>query len=498
MLLAYEGQAQAQYQLGLMFSQGAGMIPSPEEATYWFNRAAEQNHAGAQYQLGATYLNGKGLRADRERGMEWWRAAAKGGSTAAQYGLGRAYLYGAGVRPDREVAIRWLDKASQGGHVEARELLVNLDNYERSGTLPGDRGRYGRVGPGGVWIYTRFNRLSLIIAEAEAGGLVRVLERQADWYLVELPQPIEGWLATDLVAHRAGDQVVAQSGATLKVQLSTETAEPVLEVPDDRPLTVLESRKHWLRVRSPGLITGWIPILGLASEYGSTPVLETEWSVVLQLLERSGDSKEAPEQTSGIGSVGTAGSRAVLEVPPSDDRQTADDSPPVQGSIALQSKAIHAADPVSARLPPSETPIVRRDAALQNLLDDNAHEQSGRLMPNEYDWLFSRDPNGFTLELFGSTSEVLIRRFIGDYDFQDHIAYFSSALAGRRWFTVLQGAYPDLASVRKALSELPVKLDTVRVRRLSAVVGELCRNFDGVSAAVLTDLEQHCGNIPGR
>lgn len=497
MLLAYEGHRQAQYQLGLMFSQGAGMKPSPEEATYWFNRAAEQNHAGAQYRLGATYLNGKGLRADREIGMEWWRAAAKGGSTAAQYGLGRAYLYGAGVRPDRDVAIRWLDKASQGGHVEARELLVNLDNYERSGTLPGDRGRYGRVGSGGVWIYTRFNRLSLIMAEAEAGDLVRVLERQADWYLVELPRPIEGWLSADLVAHRSGDQVVAQSRATLQAQPSTETAEPLFEIPDDRTLTVLEVRKHWLRIRAPGLVTGWIPILGLASEFGSTPVLETEWSVVLQLLENSGDTKKKREQTTEIGSVGAAGSGAVREAPPSDDRKIAADSPPVQGSIALEGKAIHAADPVSARLPPSKTPIVQRDAALQNLLDDGVHEQSGRLIPNQYDWLFSRDRNGFTLELFGSTSEVLIRRFIADNDFQDRIVYFSTALAGRRWFNVLQGAYPDLATVRKALSGLPVKLDTVRVRRLSAVVGELCRNFDGVSAEVLTDLEQHCGNIPG-
>jgi len=214
-------------------------------------------------------------------------------------------------------------------------------------------------------------------------------------------------------------------------------------------------------------------------------------------LENSGDTKKKREQTTEIGSVGAAGSGAVREAPPSDDRKIAADSPPVQGSIALEGKAIHAADPVSVRLPPSKTPIVQRDATLQNLLDDDVHEQSGRLIPNQYDWLFSRDRNGFTLELFGSTSEVLIRRFIADNDFQDRIVYFSTALAGRRWFNVLQGAYPDLATVRKALSGLPVKLDTVRVRRLSAVVGELCRNFDGVSAEVLTDLEQHCGNIPG-
>ena len=88
MLLAYEGDAEAQYRLGTMFLHGAGIGVSTDEAVYWLSRAAEQGESNAQYLLGAIYLNGKGLRSDREHGLEWWRAAANNGHSAAQYGIG--------------------------------------------------------------------------------------------------------------------------------------------------------------------------------------------------------------------------------------------------------------------------------------------------------------------------------------------------------------------------------------------------------------------------
>jgi len=52
---AEQGQAQAQYQLGLIYKQGKGVPQDDALAIHWFRKAAEQGQAGAQNQLGLLY-----------------------------------------------------------------------------------------------------------------------------------------------------------------------------------------------------------------------------------------------------------------------------------------------------------------------------------------------------------------------------------------------------------------------------------------------------------
>ena len=50
--LAEQGNADAQFNLGLMYRNGEGVQQDHEESAKWFRRAAEQGHAGAQSRLG--------------------------------------------------------------------------------------------------------------------------------------------------------------------------------------------------------------------------------------------------------------------------------------------------------------------------------------------------------------------------------------------------------------------------------------------------------------
>ena len=53
-LLAEQGVAQAQNNLGLMYTKGLGVIQDDQTAVKWYRLAAEQGHAGGQHLLGLT------------------------------------------------------------------------------------------------------------------------------------------------------------------------------------------------------------------------------------------------------------------------------------------------------------------------------------------------------------------------------------------------------------------------------------------------------------
>ena len=59
--LAEQGNASAQYNLGLMYRNGRGVPQDDKTAVKWYRLAAEQGHASAQYNLGQTYRKGDGV-----------------------------------------------------------------------------------------------------------------------------------------------------------------------------------------------------------------------------------------------------------------------------------------------------------------------------------------------------------------------------------------------------------------------------------------------------
>jgi hypothetical protein len=76
---AATGDAEAQYELGLAYSQ----IWKNEEADGWFRKAAEQNVADAQYHLGDSYANGLGVSRDDVEAYAWFSVATLQGHVAA-------------------------------------------------------------------------------------------------------------------------------------------------------------------------------------------------------------------------------------------------------------------------------------------------------------------------------------------------------------------------------------------------------------------------------
>jgi clan AA aspartic protease (TIGR02281 family) len=85
--LAEQGDARAQFNLGIMHYNGKGVAQDYAAATRWYRKAAEQGHAAAQGNLGTMYNRGQGVPQDYATAVSWWRKAAKQGNGDAQYYL---------------------------------------------------------------------------------------------------------------------------------------------------------------------------------------------------------------------------------------------------------------------------------------------------------------------------------------------------------------------------------------------------------------------------
>ena len=94
-------------------------------------RLAEQGDADAQYNLGVMYANGEGVPQDAAEAVRWYRISADQGNAAAQNNLGLSYSNGEGVLKDSVLAHMWFNIAGANGNEAARE---GRDNLERDMT----------------------------------------------------------------------------------------------------------------------------------------------------------------------------------------------------------------------------------------------------------------------------------------------------------------------------------------------------------------------------
>jgi len=151
---AEAGQAEAQFDLGVLYAQGRGVQRDLTEAAGWYRKAAEQGNAEAEFALGQMYsrgwgvprdevdamrwfqmandpdsdgpptdwalIEGYGMEQDQKQAAYWYQLAADKGHAEAQFNLGRLYATGEGVPHDEEQALRWVRASASQGFAPAQ------------------------------------------------------------------------------------------------------------------------------------------------------------------------------------------------------------------------------------------------------------------------------------------------------------------------------------------------------------------------------------------
>lgn len=159
--LAQQGNATAQFNLGVFYFNGQGVAKDEKQAIDWFAKAAAQGHsralqtlqgaaargnADAQAALGRiqqpaglasasptpvddkallAQANGALAQKDYATAFSKFSVLAQHGNATAQFNLGAFYFNGQGVAKDEQLAYEWLAKSAAQGNARALQIVQN-------------------------------------------------------------------------------------------------------------------------------------------------------------------------------------------------------------------------------------------------------------------------------------------------------------------------------------------------------------------------------------
>jgi len=112
--------ADAQFNLGVMYYQGLGVEQDFKEAVKWYQKAADQGFATAQSNLGFMYRQGQGVEQDFKEAVKSYQKAVNQGDAQAQSNLGLMYEEGQGVEQNNVIAYAWWNIAATNGEENAK------------------------------------------------------------------------------------------------------------------------------------------------------------------------------------------------------------------------------------------------------------------------------------------------------------------------------------------------------------------------------------------
>jgi TPR repeat protein len=165
-LAAEQGYVKAQNNLALMYHLGKGVAKDHAEAVRWLRKGAEQGEPKAQHNLGLMYQWGKGVAQDYAEAFRWIRKGAEQGDPKAQTSLGWMYQDGKGVAKDYAVAVKWYRKAANQGFDPAQYSLAKLEKKLRAeGNWPPKPGKAKAPGSPSSDIETRLRKLQKLVKE---------------------------------------------------------------------------------------------------------------------------------------------------------------------------------------------------------------------------------------------------------------------------------------------------------------------------------------------
>lgn len=162
--LAKQGDAEAQYHVGMMYNNGIGTQQDRGQAFAWFQKSAASNHPLGAYKLGC-YYDGQGVgivasdadqalkyklvaaeagyalaqqdvanlydrRGNPEQALKWWKMAGDQGYPPALFSLFRAYSEGKGAPQDLSLSYAYFKLSDMASRKKVGEMATFLSTAE--------------------------------------------------------------------------------------------------------------------------------------------------------------------------------------------------------------------------------------------------------------------------------------------------------------------------------------------------------------------------------
>ncbi len=121
---ASEGNAKAEYDLGILYAKGEGVLKDADMAVNLWQKSAAQGYTKAQNKMGNIFEGRK----EDAKALEWYEKAAAQDDVDAQFSLAMTNARNNGMYAADTLA--WMQKAAVQGHAEAQFwLAVAYENH---------------------------------------------------------------------------------------------------------------------------------------------------------------------------------------------------------------------------------------------------------------------------------------------------------------------------------------------------------------------------------
>ena len=109
------GVYDAQWNAGMLYSEGKGTVKQAATAAAYFKMAADQGTPRALLNMAFIYYEGAGVPRDRAKAVEYFKSAADKGNAKAQWNVATLYKHGDGVARNPELASWYFARAAGQG-----------------------------------------------------------------------------------------------------------------------------------------------------------------------------------------------------------------------------------------------------------------------------------------------------------------------------------------------------------------------------------------------
>jgi len=420
MLQAYEGDRDAQFKVGVLFTNDQFNSADFEQAVYWYKQAARQGHSLAQYNLGHQYLTGVGVKRSETEAMKWWLKAAQQDHPLAQFNVGRGYYLGIGLAEDHSQSQYWFKRAAQNQEPKSIEILEQLGWAKPGEYVKSDAPKLPKVKDSTpvaktadtptkkapspapkpaptktkssppnnsatpnkqIALYTDPAKRSVLIGIIDSRESLSVVSRAPEWSVVTNRTGFPVWVSEDFIDASDGTGVVLGTSVNARSVPLIANGTIVGRLKKGETVKVIDQQNDWYRIMSPARFTAWV---------------KTED------LNRTITSANSGQENTN-----------------------------------------------------SKPQLSSSSTALRTTFNDTV---------NDNDWLFSQPANGYTLQLASFDDPLKISTFMSRPAFVDNpdLHRFTSESKGIEWTYFLFGEYANSEDAKRKRDEIKQKLAWVR------------------------------------
>ncbi len=436
MLQAYEGDRDAQFKVGALFTNDQFQSADMEQAVYWYKQAARQGHAMAQYNLGHQYLTGVGVKRNEAEAMKWWLKAAEQEHPLAQFNIGRAYYLGIGLQEDHSQSKLWFQRAAKNNEPKSIDILTQLN--------------WATDDPVVVRSEISNNEALEPINDSSTPDALRPnTEQEPEVAQAADSKPVESSLAADIPTPRAAEEEAVNddtqtTSSPIAVYTDPSKRSVLIAILDIRDqLVVSDSNAEWTKVRNAEGFPVWVhqDFIRITDDIGT-------------IRGNAVNARSVPLITTGsiVGRLNNGEKLAVL------DKRN-------QWFRVVSPNRFHAWVKTQDFQNEKQTAVVPTENLTQSsesAVPDESQTTSRSL--NDNDWLFGQSADNYTLQLASFNEPAKIAEFQARKKFVNdkNLRGFTSVSKGKEWTYFAYGSYSSSDEAKQAREEIGQKLAWIR------------------------------------